>query len=522
MFFEQNLSDVAYQYTLVKDPENYINTVLLEDELPDAFEIQDMFKCTGVYNKLAFDPNDDKQQSMTKQKFVNCFTDILKNAGLALQSIILNDVDKMYAQDIKGADHKIANYFDRGLFMSKISAILSLNDNLIDKASFIITESDLDNHTLESLKNINNFFSDIANYYLNNIEYVKYDIASNKGFNYDNIQNIILPIFITAEVNIANEATTPQTQQTQMVTSKKSQETQSETAKQEENKPKRKILSLEEALDKNFEDLIGLKDVKNAILGKTKLILKVPSKAIACNFRIVGNPGVGKTTVAEAMSRTFYDAGIIKSKEFVSINGAELKAEYVGQTTGKVKKYFKEAHGGTLFLDEVYSLLSSDNDGDSFTQEAITQLMTEIESLYNQQIENPDNKTLVIIAGYKDKVKQLLDKNIGFRRRFPNNLELRDYNLEELIEIFSLFMKKDGFTLEENAKKELVNILERERKKEDFSNAGYVRNLLQSAEENQARRTELDDFKITLEDLKQAEKMLIEEEADNMSKIGFE
>ena len=522
MYFEQELENVAYQYLLAKDPEEYINSVLFLDDLPDSIEAQDMFKTTDVYNALAFNPKDDSQTSKRKQEFVKAYIDILKYAGLAVQSTIISDVDKMYAKDVVDANKKVFEYFDMSDYLNKILAILSKDDNLIDKASFIITHGQLSTQDLASLKNIKNFFKDVLEYNESKLKCFSFELSKQEGYNYENIKNIIEPIYETAEQSYSEDAIESD-EQLNGIWKKKQSKAKSQSKKSAEDK--HSVLSLEEALDKNFNELIGLKDVKNAILGKTKLILKVPKKAIACNFRIVGNPGVGKTTVAEAMSKTFYDAGIIKSKEFVSINGAELKAKYVGQTTGLVKEFFQKAHNGTLFLDEVYSLLAEEGGGDSFTNEAITQLMTEVESLYNEQVEDPTNKTLVIIAGYKDKVKMLMDKNVGFRRRFPNILELRNYNLEELEAIFNMFMKKDGFSLRNDAKTELLNILDRESRKPNFSNAGYVRNLLQSAEENQARRADLKDFEITLDDIRSADKALSEDEGkggiDVVNKIGF-
>ena len=59
MFFEQQLEDVAYQYLLVKEPEEFIHEVLFSDSLPESLEAQDMFKTTEVYNTLSFNPSDN-------------------------------------------------------------------------------------------------------------------------------------------------------------------------------------------------------------------------------------------------------------------------------------------------------------------------------------------------------------------------------------------------------------------------------------------------------------------------------
>ena len=94
-------------------------------------------------------------------------------------------------------------------------------------------------------------------------------------------------------------------------------------------------------------------------------------------------------------------------------NALELKGEYVGSTAPIVKQCFQEAKGGTLFLDEAYGL-ASDNlkgGGDSFSKEAVRTLLTEVE--------NNRTGTVVILAGYEDKMKLLMRADPGLPRRFP-------------------------------------------------------------------------------------------------------
>ena len=43
--------------------------------------------------------------------------------------------------------------------------------------------------------------------------------------------------------------------------------------------------------------------------------------------------------------------------------------------------------------------------------------------------------TVIILAGYKGKMNQLLAQNDGLRSRFPNNVLFEDYKPDELLEI---------------------------------------------------------------------------------------
>eukprot|EP01045_Picozoa_sp_COSAG04_P043875 COSAG04_NODE_14602_length_562_cov_0.656587_2_plen_82_part_01 len=65
--------------------------------------------------------------------------------------------------------------------------------------------------------------------------------------------------------------------------------------------------------------------------------------------------------------------------------------------------------------------------GDSFSNEAIRTLLTEVEN----------NRTglMVVLAGYKDKMGSLMRADPGLNRRFPLRLDLPDYSCEEIAQI---------------------------------------------------------------------------------------
>ena len=73
-------------------------------------------------------------------------------------------------------------------------------------------------------------------------------------------------------------------------------------------------------------------------------------------FRIIGNAGTGKTTVALTLAKIFYSMGIIPKDHCEKTSGRDLNAQYQGQTEAKVKAKMEAAQGGVLFIDEVSNI----------------------------------------------------------------------------------------------------------------------------------------------------------------------
>lgn len=548
MYFGQILDDVSIQYAFVKKPNDLINLLYFRENadedydeedyyfpFPDLKEAQLQFKNTQVYKTLKYNKNDSEEIAQLKQDYTKAYVELLNAIGLAIIAKIIHGVDYICqhekAPDLNG---QLYDYFCNENYMDELEGLISYPEHPIDHVSFLIGTCNLNKKGIKELNNIRDFYLEAVENIQQSLKEINgMDFFKVEGFNYDKVDEWILPFYVDIYKQMdtkGNESVDIKEiidEDENTVNNSKLSDEQIQKIKslkpksKKDTKSNRVIISIEEAINKNFAELVGLKDVKSAILRKTKLIKKIPNKLVDCNFRLTGNPGVGKTTVAEAMSKAFYDAGIIKSNNFVQLNGAGLKGKYVGHTVPKVQEIFEKAKGGTLFLDEVYSLVTSeDADGDTFAQEAITELMIQVEKLYNEQKANPDAKTLIILAGYKDKVNDLLDKNVGFKRRFPNVIDIKDYSIEELHEIFKMYVEKDGFTTTEDADKKIDDVLDKERKKKNFSNAGYVRNLVQAVEESQAVRADEKDFVIKAEDVIDAEKNLNEDVVEKIP-LGF-
>ena len=183
-----------------------------------------------------------------------------------------------------------------------------------------------------------------------------------------------------------------------------------------------------------------------------------------------GNAGTGKTTVARLLGNIYQKLGVLKKNVIVEVSRADLVAGHVGQTAMKVMKKIEEADGGILFIDEAYTLINGDQD--SFGTEAVNTLVAEVE--------NRRDSLMVILAGYADKMDELLNINQGLQSRFSHEVIFEDYSEEELLEIFQYMLQQKNLVLEEGALKDVALLL-RERKKQvkDFGNARGVRNIVE-------------------------------------------
>lgn len=244
------------------------------------------------------------------------------------------------------------------------------------------------------------------------------------------------------------------------------------------------IKELEEELD----NLVGLEEVKDIIKGiLNSLELKykkekmgIESSDISLNMIFSGSPGTGKTTVARIVAKLLKAMGILKKGHLVEVTRGDLVGEYVGQTTPKTLDKIKEAYGGVLFIDEAYSL--NGKTANDFGKEAIAALIKEME-------DNRD-KFVVIMAGYTKEMKELLDLNPGLESRIKFNIEFKDYNKEELLEIFLMLCLKEKYSISKMAYEKLANVLENIilKKDKNFGNGRLIRKLFEDIKMNQANR----------------------------------
>lgn len=252
--------------------------------------------------------------------------------------------------------------------------------------------------------------------------------------------------------------------------------------KTEKNNKERnnKAKSTQSGMDE-LNSLIGLTEVKkqvNQVLNYIK-VNKQRGKMPMLHMCFNGNPGTGKTTVARIIGKIFAENKILSDKDiFVETSREELVGKYVGWTAQQTRKKIEEADGGVLFIDEAYSLYS--DSGDDFGHECISELIKEME--------NKRNSLCVILAGYTEDMKILIESNPGFESRIQFNINFPDYSTDELYQIFIKMAKDDGYEVSDDVEERLIKYFNIEKNKENFANARCVRNIFEKIKFEQASR----------------------------------
>lgn len=234
---------------------------------------------------------------------------------------------------------------------------------------------------------------------------------------------------------------------------------------------------------KELDQFVGMNSVKNAIRNLAEEMrfqrrrMEFGGKASIrpVNIILTGNPGTGKTTVARVLGKLFKAMGICSTDKVVERSRKDIVGRYANESDKEMDKAINEAMGGVLFLDEAYTLAPFDDLGhcnDSEGLKALERLMT--------RMENDRGKFVLVCAGYKDQMGNLMKANPGFQSRFTHSIHVDDYTPEELTEIFRRNAEGQGYTLAEGVLEKALGAFRKiaaEKSGKSFGNAREARGL---------------------------------------------
>lgn len=242
-----------------------------------------------------------------------------------------------------------------------------------------------------------------------------------------------------------------------------------------------------EVLDELDRQLVGLAPVKRRIreiaalllVDKLRRELGLTSQPPTLHMSFTGNPGTGKTTVAQRMADILHRLGYIRTNRLVSVTRDDLVGQYIGHTAPKTKEMLKKAMGGVLFIDEAYYLYRPENERD-YGQEAIEILL--------QVMENKRDDLVVILAGYADRMERFFQANPGMRSRIAHHIDFPDYTKDELLAIAELMLAEQNYRFSPEGRTAFERYLDARMRQPHFANARSVRNALDRARLRQAVR----------------------------------
>ena len=258
-----------------------------------------------------------------------------------------------------------------------------------------------------------------------------------------------------------------------------------------------KVADLLKALDEKF---VGLADIKKYFARISKEA-QAPEmhrsksdqlQRLHCKF--LGPPGTGKTQVAQRVAQILHAMGLISDDKCLDVNPmSDLLSDPTGGLAQRVHDKFEEARGGVMFIDEAYQLAAS-HQGRLVVDQIV------------QRLTAPDfADTVVILAGYADRMDDLMACNRGLSERIPNNIH---FALDEsaLISIFYNKVENCGFAVptdDETFTNTLSRRIRELRFSPEFANARSVINYAYSVVEKARGR---DSIEVVFSDLDVDEK----------------
>lgn len=250
------------------------------------------------------------------------------------------------------------------------------------------------------------------------------------------------------------------------------------------------ILTPEPDPETSFEKLemmVGLGDVKRDLLHHLNYVYFIlerqkngfADKMPPLNMIFCGNPGTGKLTVAKMIGEIYHATGVL-SKPEVTVQNARNLTPDSGLTPQQGAAFLVEsALGGILYLEEADFLLTTEF-GIALSEGIFSALSTEeCEDL------------VVILAGYTDRMEQMLKLNPALQNYFPYTFQFKDYTPEELLRIAENKLAERKYILHPKAKIAFSELIRKAYEKRDkrFGNALLIEKMVETAVRNLSERT---------------------------------
>ncbi|MBQ4227573.1 MAG: AAA family ATPase [Clostridia bacterium] len=246
-----------------------------------------------------------------------------------------------------------------------------------------------------------------------------------------------------------------------------------------------------EQIHEQFKDVVGMQSVREmleritsfmqlTILQNKRLAAKTNSlvkKVQPGHYLFVGNPGTGKTMIAEKLALTLSGLGIIERYEPRRVTGLELSNMVAGPNgVDKLNDFIKSCDGGVLVIDEAHQLVEISSHGPIV-----------VKALLDPMINRAETMSFVFCCYPKDE-KRFLSCDPGLARRIHEILRFEDYKPDEILKILLMKASKEGYELDEACQQGLLEAIDLLKAQKKAQNGGTAEKLLRQIKISMAVR----------------------------------
>lgn len=137
------------------------------------------------------------------------------------------------------------------------------------------------------------------------------------------------------------------------------------------------------------------------------------SDGLCHHYIFVGDEHVNMHNTAKIVAKAYAALGIFQNEKITEVSRADLVALYIGGSTVKTRAVIEKALGGVLFIDDAFNL---HREGDSYEGDEVIYTLIEAMNDYRDDL-------VIIISGYAEPMKALLEKHVVFKAHFHETVE---------------------------------------------------------------------------------------------------